>query len=79
MGSAALNMAYVAAGWTDGYLALNMGSWDQMAAALLVKEAGGVVSTISGQEWSIESRDPLMVSSAELGKALRDIIEDVAG
>jgi myo-inositol-1(or 4)-monophosphatase len=76
LGSAVLNMAYVAAGWTDGYLALNMGPWDQMAAALLIKEAGGVVSTISGQAWDTESRDPLMVASPELEQALRLILED---
>ena len=76
LGSAALNMAYVAAGWTDAYLALNMGPWDQMAAALLIKEAGGVVATISGQVWNLESSDPLMVASTELEEALRKILEE---
>ncbi len=76
LGSAALNMAYIAAGWTDGYLALNMSSWDQMAAALLIKEAGGVVATISGQAWDAESRDPLMVASTELEEVLRMILRD---
>jgi myo-inositol-1(or 4)-monophosphatase len=76
LGSAALNMAYVAAGWTDGYLALNMSPWDQMAAALLIKEAGGVVSTISGAAWNTESRDPLMAASPVLESALRVILED---
>ena len=76
LGSAALNMAYIAAGWTDAYLALNMSPWDQMAAALLIKEAGGVVATISGQAWDVESRDPLMVASPELEIALRTILKD---
>ena len=76
LGSAALNMAYVAAGWADGYLALNMSPWDQMAAALLIKEAGGVVTTISGQAWDTESRDPLMVASTELEESLRTILNE---
>ncbi|TFG73192.1 MAG: inositol monophosphatase [Anaerolineales bacterium] len=76
LGSAALNMAYIAAGWTDGYLALNMSPWDQMAAALLITEAGGVVATLSGQAWDVESRDPLMAASPELEIALRSILRD---
>ena len=76
LGSAALNMAYIAAGWADCYLALNMSPWDQMAAVLLIKEAGGVVTTISGQAWDMESRDPLLVSSTVLEEALRAVLEE---
>ena len=75
LGSAALNMAYIAAGWTDAYLALDMSPWDQMAAALLVAEAGGVVGTLSGSPWNMTSQDPLMVASAELEGTIRRILE----
>lgn len=75
LGSAALNMAYIAAGWTDVYLALDMSPWDQMAAALMVAEAGGVVGTISGRPWGLTSQDPLMVASAELELTIRRIVE----
>src|SRR5204862_4370872 len=43
-GSAALDLAWTAAGVFDGYLELNLGVWDLAAGALLVREAGGVVT-----------------------------------
>ncbi|MES9898971.1 MAG: inositol monophosphatase family protein [Sedimenticola sp.] len=47
-GSAALDFAYVAAGRIDGFWELGLSEWDFAAGALLVKEAGGTVSDISG-------------------------------
>ncbi|MEW8015254.1 MAG: inositol monophosphatase family protein [Candidatus Sedimenticola endophacoides] len=47
-GSAALDFAYVAAGRLDGFWELGLAEWDFAAGALLVKEAGGTVSDISG-------------------------------
>jgi myo-inositol-1(or 4)-monophosphatase len=48
-GSTALNLAYVAAGRHDGYWAFDNFAWDVLAGALLVQEAGGIVTTTSGQ------------------------------
>ncbi len=47
-GSAALDLAYVAAGRVDGFWELGLAEWDFAAGALLVKEAGGTVSDIAG-------------------------------
>ena len=47
-GSAALDFAYVAAGRLDGFWELGLSVWDFAAGALLVQEAGGVVSDIRG-------------------------------
>lgn len=47
-GSAALDMAYVAAGRLDGFWELGLSVWDFAAGALLVQEAGGMVSDIGG-------------------------------
>jgi len=47
-GSAALDLAYVAAGRVDGFWELGLSEWDFAAGALLVKEAGGTVSDITG-------------------------------
>jgi myo-inositol-1(or 4)-monophosphatase len=47
-GSAALDLAYVAAGRYDGYWERNIKAWDMAAGLLLVKEAGGVVSDLTG-------------------------------
>jgi len=48
LGSAALDLAYVAAGRYEGYWEANLNQWDIAAGALLVQEAGGVVSDLSG-------------------------------
>lgn len=47
-GSAALDLAYTAAGIFDGFFELHLAAWDVAAGALLVSEAGGVVSDFSG-------------------------------
>ncbi|MCB1758555.1 MAG: inositol monophosphatase [Gammaproteobacteria bacterium] len=54
-GSAALDLAYVAAGRIDGFWELGLSQWDIAAGALLVKEAGGVVTDIGGGERYLES------------------------
>ena len=54
-GSAALDFAYVAAGRLDGFWELGLSEWDFAAGALLVKEAGGIVSDISGGDRHLES------------------------
>jgi myo-inositol-1(or 4)-monophosphatase len=47
-GSTALNLAYVAAGRFDGYYAFDNHAWDLAAGAVLIREAGGVLSRIDG-------------------------------
>ena len=46
-GSAALDMAYVAAGRYDGYYQDNLNLWDIAAGIILVKEAGGIINDIN--------------------------------
>ena len=48
-GSAALDLAYVAAGRMDGFWELGLNSWDMAAGALLVREAGGIVTDFDGE------------------------------
>jgi myo-inositol-1(or 4)-monophosphatase len=47
-GSAALDLAYVAAGRLDGFWELGLSVWDIAAGALLIQEAGGMVSDLAG-------------------------------
>jgi len=54
-GSAALDFAYVAAGRLDGFWELGLSEWDFAAGALMVKEAGGVVTDITGGDRHLES------------------------
>jgi len=49
-GSAALDLAYVAAGYTDGFFEIGLSTWDIAAGGLLVQEAGGMVGDFEGNE-----------------------------
>ncbi len=49
-GSAALDLAHVAAGYTDGFFEINLSAWDIAAGALIVQEAGGIVGDFEGNE-----------------------------
>jgi len=54
-GSAALDLAYVAAGRLDGFWEIGLSSWDMAAGILLVKEAGGIVTDFSGKADYLET------------------------
>ncbi|MBA2648525.1 MAG: inositol monophosphatase [Legionella sp.] len=49
-GSTALDLAYVASGRMDGLLKFGLSTWDIAAGALLIKEAGGLVSNAFGED-----------------------------
>jgi myo-inositol-1(or 4)-monophosphatase len=55
MGSAALDLAYVAAGRYDAYWEADLAPWDMAAGIVLVREAGGFVSDINGREDMLNS------------------------
>ena len=48
-GAAALDLAYVAAGRLDGFWEMGLSPWDMAAGVLLIQEAGGLVSDLSGE------------------------------
>ncbi|GDX61501.1 MAG: inositol monophosphatase [Nitrosospira sp.] len=54
-GSAALDLAYVAAGRYDGFWELGLSSWDIAAGCLLVTEAGGLVGDLEGNDTYLQS------------------------
>lgn len=56
-GSAALDLAYVAAGRLDGFFEKGLSSWDIAAGALLIAEAGGIVSDFTGEADYLEKGD----------------------
>ncbi len=66
LGSAALNMVYVAAGRLDLYMARTLSPWDQGAAALIVQEAGGVLGTLAGVPWTLARPDPVAAATPAL-------------
>jgi myo-inositol-1(or 4)-monophosphatase len=50
-GAAALDLAYVAAGRTDGFWEMGLSPWDTAAGTLLIQEAGGRIGTLTGAEY----------------------------
>ncbi len=54
-GAASLDLAYVAAGRLDAFWEIGLSKWDMAAGALLIKEAGGLVSDVDGSENYLES------------------------
>jgi myo-inositol-1(or 4)-monophosphatase len=72
-GSAALDLAYVAAGRFDGFFENGLRSWDMAAGALLVHEAGGIVTRMTGAPLDLEQPDVLAS-----GKALHPILLGLA-
>lgn len=58
-GSAALDLAYVAAGRVDGYWEFNLQAWDIAAGILLVQEAGGLCTDFAGGENYLKSGNVL--------------------
>ncbi len=49
LGSAALDLAYVAAGRYEGYWEIGLSPWDVAAGIIIIREAGGMVSEVNGQ------------------------------
>lgn len=76
-GSAALELAYVAAGRLDGYWQFGLKPWDVAAGALLVREAGGLIGDMRGDNSWLETGnvvaatpkvfDPMIRTFARLG------------
>jgi myo-inositol-1(or 4)-monophosphatase len=55
-GSGALSICEIASGHAEGYYYLSSTSWDYAAAAIITREAGGVVTDLQGQEWTPDSK-----------------------
>ena len=72
-GAAALDLAYVAAGRLDGFWEFGLKPWDMAAGALLIREAGGLVSDVSGDQGFIESGN-LVTANPHIFEDLRKIV-----
>jgi myo-inositol-1(or 4)-monophosphatase len=75
LGSAALGPCYVAAGWLDAYFHVRLSPWDTAAAAVIVREAGGQATDLSGRPWTLATPHFLAASSALHSKLLKLIGE----
>ncbi len=57
-GSAALDLAAVAAGRYDGFWEIGLAPWDMAAGCLMIQEAGGLVGDLQGDEGYMQQRQP---------------------
>lgn len=74
LGSTALDLAYVAAGRVDAYWESGLNSWDIAAGALLVQEAGGLVSDFAGGEDYLQSGNII----AGTPKVYKELVQTLA-
>lgn len=73
-GSAALDLAWVAAGRLDGFFEIGLKAWDVSAGAMIVREAGGVVTDFEGGD-RVEESGTILAAPYKLMTPLRQIIE----
>ena len=78
-GSAALDLCNVAAGRFDAFWEFNLNPWDTAAGVLLVEEAGGKVTTLSGGPFQIASRETLATNGLVHDALIHEFQEIFAG
>jgi myo-inositol-1(or 4)-monophosphatase len=78
LGSAALDLAWVAAGRFDGYWELSVGPWDVAAGALLVEEAGGRVTDPRGAPLSLEAPS-IVATNGRIHDAIVALLTEIRG
>jgi myo-inositol-1(or 4)-monophosphatase len=72
-GSAALDLCHTACGRLDGYWELDLESWDMAAGALIVQEAGGLVTQADGKPYSHLQRS-ILASNGYLQQAMLEVL-----
>jgi myo-inositol-1(or 4)-monophosphatase len=73
-GAASLDLAYVGAGVFDGFFELGLGLWDIAAGALLVREAGGVVTDWAGDPEGVFSSGDILAGTPAWHAAMLEIV-----
>ena len=74
LGSAALDMAYIAAGRCDGLWQRNLNYWDIAAGIILIKEAGGFVTDFNGNDTYIENKT-ILATNSRINKEMIEVLK----
>ena len=74
LGSASLDMAYVAAGRCDGFWQRNLNYWDIAAGIIIVKEAGGFVSDFDGENEYIQNKT-ILATNSKINKEMIEVLK----
>jgi myo-inositol-1(or 4)-monophosphatase len=78
LGSAALDICFVAAGRLDAYYERGIHAWDVAAASLILREAGGRITDYGGRPFEMEGGE-MVASNGSLHPALVELTGDYAG
>ena len=77
-GSAALDLAYVAAGRLDGFWGYALAPWDLAAGVAIVRESGGIVTGVTGGADFMSSGD-VLVTNGHLHRTLQEALAQTDG
>ncbi len=78
LGSAALNLCYIACGRLDAYWSGTLKAWDQAAGAVIVREAGGSVTRMNGETFDVEDSDLLATNGQAFHSELSRLLSETA-
>lgn len=76
LGSAALDLCWTACGRFEGFWEYNLNAWDVAAGYLILTEAGGLVTNLSGEGYSVYGKEILAVNNSWIQKAMLEIINE---
>jgi myo-inositol-1(or 4)-monophosphatase len=74
LGSAALDLCYIACGRFEGFWEQNLKAWDTAAGALIAAEAGGRVTTFSNQPYSVDQIE-ILATNGEIHSEMLELLE----
>ncbi len=75
LGSAALDICWLAAGRFDGFWEVNLNAWDVAAGYLILMEAGGKATNFKGEPYSIYNRQILASNGKNLHLEMIDVLK----
>ena len=78
LGSAVLYLAWLASGRLDGSWELRLGPWDVAAGSLMVEEAGGRITNLSGGALELD-KPALVATNGRIHSAMLDVLREVRG
>ncbi|TFE00290.1 inositol monophosphatase family protein [Jeotgalibacillus salarius] len=70
-GSAAIELAYIAAGRLDGYITMRLAPWDFAGGKVLIEEVGGVVTDLNGSELSMVNHSPVFAGNPSVHREVQ--------
>ena len=77
-GSAALDLAYLAAGRADGFFELTLSPWDFAAGLLMIEESGGRITDLDGNRPSLNAPCPIIAGYGEVYEAVKTAVKKEA-